>query len=303
MKAHLLLLVFSALSRAVASDSPIIDLVVKPAQVNVGEEVVATVIYRWPAGWTPHGLPDPSGAFQNLFATAFPPVQKTRTGERQQLLYSVSLLAQRSGAWALPRVTWQFTGPNGDETVQGPEVIVQVGTDASPAKLPGPRPLWTKAESVSEQKVARWWPAALLAAGAAVAAVLWFRRASAVPQTTPFQGFLRDSESCLTSGDGKEGGARLSLALRRYCGATWRFDGPGSTTRELSRSLKQHLKPDEHSLVMHIVEELDALRWGPDDLPVSSIQGLLARTKQWVDMTQKRLDEEAAQAEAGKKAS
>lgn len=307
MRAAPALILLVLLRTAAASDTPIIDLIVKPAQLNVGEELTATVIYKWPSNWRPKGQPDPTAAFQSQFVTAFPPAQTTRTGEGEQRLFNVTILAQRSGAWAMPRLSWDFTGPNGSETIQGPEVIVQVGTEQAPAKLPASRPLWSKAETAAADQTSRWWMASSAALIVAVAAVLIFhRRKHFTPPATPIEVFRKETAHCAASGDGKEAGALLSLALRRFCGATWHFDGPGSTTRELSRWLRQQLQADEHHDVMHIVEELDGLRWGADDLPVSAIQGLLERSKKWVDGVHQRLQAEAeklAAEKAGRKAS
>jgi hypothetical protein len=275
-----------------------IDLSASPAAVNVGDPVTITLTYRWPHGWvptTPSHEPDPSAAFAGEFVTSLPPVQRISTGEEERRTFVLTCSALRSGAWALPRPTLAVDGPRGRVEATASAVIVQVGTEAKPAQLPPPRPAWARPRAAGAAATPAWVYGAVAVAIAGLATwLLLLRRRAAPPPPTPREVFARDWQAAADSGDGKEAGARLSLALRRYAGAIYRFDGPGSTTRETAFHLRGRMPEGEQRELVRQLDQLDALRWAADDLEVTAVRPSLDAALAWVEAVQRRLDVEAA---------
>lgn len=293
---------FAATALAAEVDPvPTIEMSATPAETEVGKTVLVTVTYRWPAGWSVEPKPDPAPDFRDAFISAMPLPQDTVTAEGARRVVALTLTATRSGAWALPRPTltaYAPKGPKGPLTITAEPVIVQVGTSAAPAKLPPPIGLRLQAPLVAQ---ARWpW---LVGGGVialsllAVALLIMLRRrhaAASVP-LTPAQAFTRDVDAAQAATDGKDLGAQLSLALRRYCGATWRFDGGGSTVREVAATLgRRQLPDDERRALQRLLERLDELRWSPAELPADQVRPLIADAANAVATVERRLAAEAA---------
>ncbi|HYE06622.1 MAG TPA: DUF4381 family protein [Planctomycetota bacterium] len=300
-----LIVLCAALVAGDAVATPTVTMSAAPAQVDVGREVTVTLSYAWPAGWTVVAEPDPARDFAALFVTSFPPVEKIATGEAEERRWRLTVLAPQSGAWSLPRPTLTVRAPDGAEhRAQAPEVIVAVGTANAPAQLAAARPLWTRPESVigDDHDAWRWIAVAICALLAAAIAAIVLRRRAAESGPTAHARFHAALAGVRSAGDGKEAGARLSLALRAFAGATWRFDGAGSTTRELAQLLKPRAPEGETRTVVRMLEELDGLRWSPDQLPASQVTPLIDEARSWADGVQRRLDEEARAALAEKRA-
>ncbi len=291
----------AALATAAAADAepvPTIEMSATPAETEIGKTVVVTVTYRWPAGWSVEPKPDPAPDFRDAFISAMPLPQDTVTAEGARRVVALTLTATRSGAWALPRPTLTANGPKGPLTITAAPVIVQVGTSAAPAKLPPPIGLRLQAPPVTQ---ARWpW---LVGGGvialSLIAVTLLFilrrRHAAALIPLTPAQAFTRDVDAAQTATDGKDLGAQLSLALRRYCGATWRFDGGGATVREVAATLgRRQLPDDERRALQRLLERLDELRWSPAELPADQVLPLVADAANAVATVERRLAAEAA---------
>lgn len=285
---------------AAAEPDPVaIEMTATPAAVEVGKEVAIAILWRWPKGWTPRAEPDLAALFADELVIAFPPVRATSTGQEERRSVTLTVLARRSGAWVLPRPVFTVAGASGEVGVQAAQVVVQVGASASPAQLPPPRPLWTRAQATAPLH-RRWWPYAIAAVVVGGALALLLRRRHGAPAATPWQVFERDLASVGAAPDGKEAGHRLSLALRRWAGATWRFDGPGATTRELAARLRAVLPADEHQAIVRLLDQLDALRWAADDLPPGSVLPLADDTRRWAAAVETRL-RAAAEAAAARK--
>ncbi len=277
---------------------PTIEMSATPAETEVGKTVLVTVTYRWPAGWSVEPKPDPAPDFRDAFISAMPLPQDTVTAEGARRVVALTLTATRSGAWALPRPTLTANGPHGPLTITAAPVIVQVGTSAAPAKLPPPIGLRLQAPPVAQ---ARWpWLVgggviALSLLAVTLLIVLRRRQATASVLLTPAQAFTRDVDAAQAATDGKDLGAQLSLALRRYCGATWRFDGGGSTVREVAATLgRRQLPDDERRALQRLLERLDELRWSPAELPADQVRPLIADAANAVATVERRLAAEAA---------
>ncbi len=283
-----------------AADAPFVDLSVAPAQIAVGETVVATVTYRWPHGWTVAVEPDPSAAFRSQFVTNAPPPVVTSTGEEERRVFRYTVAAVRSGAWLLPRPALIATGPSGPATATAPEVIVQVGAESAPPHLPAARPLLVRPPVAAATNHRWWWIGGVVALLAAVGLGLWWRLRRAIDSDpTPWEVFSGELDAARAAGDGKDGGARLSLAVRRYAGRVWGFDGPGLTTREMGVALRR-LKPgritDEESReLLRLLGRLDDLRWSADEAPAGAMHDLHTLARTWATGVQGRLDAEAAE--------
>jgi hypothetical protein len=283
-------------SGPVASNPFSVDLTASTNHVNVGESLTVTVTYRWPTGWTvvsPDGEPDPAKDFATAFVTNLPPAQKHRSGQEERRIFTITISATRDGAWALPRPTFTVKTPDGTRSTVAPEVIIQVGAEEKPAELPPPRKAWTRAQGPSSNAIAWWIVAVVGVALAGVIALLLTRRRQQVVMRTPWELFYEDWQAATQAADGKEAGARLSLALRRCLGTVFRFDGPAATTREAALHLRGRLSDDEHRDLVRLLESLDALRWAPEDLPATAVRPLAEQGRAWSGALKRRLDAEA----------
>jgi hypothetical protein len=274
-----------------------VDLSASPAAVAVGDAVTVTLTYRWPHGWTvltPSHEPEPSGAFASEFVTSVPPAQASSTGEEQRRTFTLTLLALHSGTWQLPRPGLDVEGPMGHRHVSANAVIVQVGIEAKPADLPAIRGAWVHPPSTGSGPMA-WWiiPLAIVLLVVALGLAYWWTRRHLVPPPTPLEVFTEECLAAISTSDGKEAGARLSLALRRYVGALYAFDGPGSTTRETATHLRGRLNEDEQHALLRLLGQLDDLRWSAPDLPAPLVRESAQSARTWCDQLQHRLDEAA----------
>jgi hypothetical protein len=273
-----------------------VDLTASTNQLNIGESLIVTVTYRWPTGWavvSPDGEPDPAKDFASAFVTNLPPPQKHRSGQEERRVFTITLSATRDGAWLLPRPTFTVKTPEGTRSVAAPEVVVQVGAEDKPAELPPPRKAWTRAQGPQSNAIAWWIVAVSAIALAGVITLFALRRRQQETTRTPWETFLDDWQAATLAAEGKEAGARLSLALRRCLGTVFRFDGPAATTREAALHLRGRLNDDEHRDLVRLLESLDALRWAPEDLPATAVRTLADQARTWSMGLKRRLDAEA----------
>ncbi len=297
------LIAFAALSAAEpeAAAQPRVELSAAPAQVAVGDPITVTLSWSWPAGMTVVTEPDPAVDFHDCFVTNVPPVQATRTGEGERRSVKLTLIAATSGAWALPRPKLTVAGTGGPVTTQAAAVIVQVGTEAKPPVLPDPVPPRVRPSAAETPSHRAWWigGGAALAVGL-IALVLFLRRravaAVAVPPAERFAAELRRLQAIT---DGKDLGAGLSLALRRYVGEVFRFDGAGATTRELAALLTRVSQPDdERRVLIRLLERLDDVRWAPGELDAATVRPVADEAAAYVAQVERRLAQPAPAAEA-----
>lgn len=274
-----------------------VDVSASANSVNVGGSLTVTVTYRWPAGWAvvaPLGEPDPAKDFAQCFVTNLPPPQKQSSGQEERRVYTLTLSAVRDGVWELPRPTLTVQTPEGSRSTVAAAVLIQVGAEDQPAQLPPPRKAWTRAVSPLDDQRA-WWALAVVAVAlAGLVAMVMLRRRQQKVVRTPWEQFYDDWQSAASAADGKEAGARLSIALRRCLGTVFRFDGPASTTRETAMHLRGQLHDDEHRDLVRLLESLDALRWAADDLPPSAVRPLVELGRGWSTALKHRLAAEEA---------
>ena len=289
---------------AAAADHPTVEVSAAPAQCAVGDAVTVTVTWSWPSSWHAGKEPDPVSDFRDCFVTDAPPIVATRTGESERRSARLTLLAARSGAWALPRPSLTASGPQGAETVQASAVVVQVGTEAAPPKLPAPIALRVRPPLAAVDDHRWWWLGggiALLVVGIALLVVLRHRAVQAAV-ILPAERFQAELRRLAAVADGKELGAGLSLALRRYAGEIYRFDGAGSTTREVASQLARTTHPeDEWRALVRLLERLDDLRWAAGELDAAAVRPVTDDATAWVAQVERRLAELAAQQAAGGK--
>ncbi len=265
--ALLVVLAVVALPGAVAAEGPSVDLSAAPAEVAIGDPVTVTVTYCWPKNWRVEKTPDPGEDFRAAFVTDAPPPQETATAEGQRRVVKLTLAATRSGAWALPRPSLTASGPQGPVTAQAPAVVVQVGTEATPPKLPEALPLRVRPPAEPASSAGWWWLAGASVVVLIAAAILMRRRATAVAALSPAALFAREIEQLSAVRDPRELGAGLSLAVRRYMGAIWSFDALGSTVREIAaRQIGISSSAERFQDLVRVLQQLDDLRWAAGDL-------------------------------------
>ena len=280
---------------------PTVELTAQPAEVAVGDALTVTITYQWPASWTVEPKPDPSAEFRDTFVTAAPPARDTSTAESRRRVVTMTLAATHSGAWALPQPQLTAVGPHGAVTVTASPVIVQVGTSAAPAHLPEPIAIRLQAPATVATAKPWWIVGAVTALVALIIAIFWRRRITATADLTAAELFAEETKRALGVSDGKDLGALLSLALRRYIGVIWKFDGAGSTVREVAATLVRcKVDDDERRALLRLLERLDDLRWSPAELPAEQVRPLLAEASGLVEQIEIRLRAEALAAAAAK---
>jgi hypothetical protein len=299
---------------ATTTDIPNFSVSVSPAKsaVNIGDKIPLTITYQWPANArvvSSDGEPDITKAFSDIFVTDIPLPQKFSSGQEERRVYNLTITAHRSGAWELPRptLTIRLTDKPGDTTSDktrstvAPAVIIQVGTEAAPAQLPGARAAWTRAQAPPAE-TSSWWIVLIIISIVLLGIILFFllRKRAQLIVRTPWDIFSDDWQAATAAADGKEAGARLSFAVRRYVGTLFQFDGPAATSKETIHYTKKHLSDDEHRQCAKLLEQIDALRWSPDDLPPSSVRPLMDSSREWAQALNKRLIAEAEAAKLAK---
>lgn len=288
-------------------DAVSVDLSAAAPATNVGDPVAVTFTYRWPRAWTPvgpgsrAGEPDPGAGLTGQFVTDLPPARRLGSGDEERRVFTITLAALRSGPWEVPvpPFTVRETRADGsvaDHAAAGTPLLLQVGTEAAPPQLPAPRAAWTRPASDAGGRTMLLSAGAVLLVAAALTVALLLRRRALPPAQTPRQRFANDWDAAGAAPDGKEAGARLSLALRRYSGAQFAFDGPGSTTRETAAALRGRIPEAEQRELVRLLDQLDGLRWAAGDLPATAVRPLMEGARAWCDGVQRRLDAEAEEA-------
>jgi len=288
-----LLLTLLCLHYGFALDQPLIEMSAQPSQVAIGEQVTVTMTYRWPSSWHA-GEPNPTEVFAEAFVAESPPPERTRTAEEERRTWKLVLLATRSGPWTLPKPTMHVIGPAGAVDVSAPDVTIQIGAESQPPQPASARPLWTAGSGEVEP---RRWIAVIIAVVIAIAALLgWWvlGRRRIIANESPADRLRRDLKGLQDLHDGKEISARLGLAVRRWCGSTFTYDGPGLTTRETLAKLRELLKDDEYSSVSRLLGDLDNLRWAAGILDAGTVLPLSERVLAWSDAVHQRINIELA---------
>lgn len=283
-----------------AADQPSVTVEANPAQVAVGSPVDITVTYRWPPGWS-GGQPDPTEAFRDCFVVDLPPPEAWTTAEGSGRRWKLRCLSQASGPWDLPRPTFTAQGPEGAVTVTADAVVVSVGTEAAAIDPAPPRPLWLSTDVPADTTA--WWIAAAVSGLVAIAfgALLWWLPRRMIEAAVPPLEILRQAcAEASRSRDGKEAGAKLSLALRTFAGAIGGFDGAGTTSRECLARAQNSLQDGEAVTLGRLLDGLDGLRWSADDLALAAVDPLRQNSLVWAEGVQERLDQEAAAAAEAK---
>ncbi len=284
-----------------------VGIAAAPAEVDVGNAVTVTVTYRWPLGLRPATEPDPGPNFTGCFVTSVAPVERIEGGDEHRRVHKLTVAAMQSGAWALPRPSFSVAATGVKDapaiTAQAPAVIVQVGAKAAAVKLPAARPAWTRPPAPPAVRQRGWWIAAAAVAVLGIGLAIWFALRKRTPPPTPFEIFDRDLAHAETASEGKELGARLSLALRRCAGIVYGFDGVGSTTREAAAWLRSagNVPADEGRSLIRLLERLDEHRWSPGDLPADVVRPVVRESRDWATAVDRRLSAEAAARSGGKR--
>jgi len=297
-----LILLGSATPLAAADAAPAaIEMWATPAQVEVGKPVTISVVYHWARGWSVDHEPDPSQAFADQFVTFISPPKESVAGGTETRAFTLTVLPTASGAWTLPSPRMVVSGPAAQRLEVGPPpVIVTVGRAAADLQAPAPRPLASRPVVAASHPL--WW----LGGGIAIALAVWVavmvlmrRVRDAARLQTAHEALQEGLAQALAQQDGKESAALASLALRRFSGLVWRFDGPGSTARETVAMVRARADTEEFRELARLLDELEALRWAADELNAQRLQPIIAAGRRWGDAVQQRL---VAEAEAARSA-
>ncbi len=274
-----------------------VEMSAAPAELTMGDNVVVTITYRWPRGWRADE-PNPSRDFQGQFVIASPPPRKLAGDGREERSFSLTVCPVSSGAWELPRPAFSAAPEHGvGVRAVANTVIVQVGANKDAPGPPDARPLMKRPPpGMGPARLWAWIAGGCLALAGLLGLVIARRRrlrAAAAPR--PREIFARELSEAARAEDGKEAGARISLALRRYAGSIWNFDGPGSTAREAAaavRALAPATFSEEARELGRLLENLDALRWAADNLVIGALKPLMEASSRWSLAVQNRLDDE-----------
>jgi len=269
-----------------------LNLTTSAAAPAVGDQVTVTVSWAWPTGWSVRE-PDVMADFAGEFVVEVPPAIRRTSGGLEYREQRLVLLARRSGAVNLPRPVLTATGPGGAVAVQAPAVLLTVGTGSATAALPAARPLVT---GLSERAPLSpwWWLLALLLVPVGV--VLWrlTHRRLQGPPPSPAEIAARELMAAARLTEGKALAGAAGLALRRFAGAVWGFDGPGMTAREAIAMVRGKAQVDEAAAYARMLEVIDGTRWAPDDMALAPLTAVVDEAKTWVERVTARLAAEAA---------
>lgn len=283
---------------------PACSLTVTPGQWTVGDVVTAQVTYRWPLDRQLAAPADPAPDLQGVPVERVEQLSDHRVGGERIVTWELRLVVPQSGSWALPRPALRLRG---SEMLAGgiaelvelraPEVILQIGQGAEEPALEPPAGLWSRPtiDLPPESRSWRWWLAGGLVLVLALTAVLFLRTRKKAPPPPPAEVFARELAAARACGEGRQAGALLSLALRRYCGNQQGFDGPGATADEVLVRLHGALPTEATLSLRRILRELESLRWSPAALPPEALQPRLAAAEEWVRGEEERRAQAAAE--------
>lgn len=269
------------------ADTPLVaELTASPVAPVLGDEVTLVLTYRWPRDFTLVDAPDPVALFPDAAMTGLSPEADLRDGDQIVRRWRFALLAERSGPWALPQpVLVAHDAAGTRHRVVARAVVLDVDATTAEPDLAAASPLLRRSDLPSEAAdsgAALAITVAALVVTAMAAGAWWWRRREIV-QAPPEEVFQRDLVGLGAVADGKQGGALLSAALRRYCGRVFAFDGLGSTTREVDRVLRSALTADGARACTRLLERLDQLRWAPGGLAPSALKPLVDGARDWVE--------------------
>lgn len=271
--------------------------------LEVGDVAKLRIVYRWPANTAVIRAPDPAGDLHGLLVEELIRVDQGRVGDDQREVWRAQLVVPVSGTWSLPRPWFSIRGPDGPERIVAEERLLPIGIGEEEPALEPARPLWQRAEAgIDADRWSAWQIGALvggIAGGlAALAWVLWRRRGK-MELETPLETFERElgraRQAALGSDEGKQAGALLSLALRRYAGRLYDFDGPGATVEEALAHLRQALPTQLAQGLRSLLRQLDDLRWQANELSAVAVVPFIDQAQQWVAQVEAH---RAAEAEA-----
>ncbi len=272
--------------------APAITLTTSAAAPAVGDKVTVTVAWSWPSGWSVRE-PEVMADFASEFVVEVPPVIRRTSGGMEHREQRLVLLARRSGAVHLPRPVLTATGPGGAVAVQAPAVLLTVGAGSATAALPAARPLVT-GQSERMPRSPWWWLLTLVVIPAGL--LLWrlTHRRLQGPPPTPAEIAARELIAAARLTDGKAMAGAAGLALRRFAGAVWGFDGPGATAREAITRVRGKAQVDEAAAFGRMLEVIDGTRWAPDDMALAPLTAVLDEARTWIERVSARLAAEAA---------
>jgi hypothetical protein len=147
---------------------------------------------------------------------------------------------------------------------QRPAVIIQVGTEAKPADLPAARAPWVHPPSPPGGAMA-WWLSPWLSS---CSPWRWDWPTGGASSPRPAPDTLRGLHrriclAAISTSDGKEAGARLSLALRRYVGSALCLRWSGIDDARDRHLPARPPDDDEQHALLRLLGQLDDLRWSP----------------------------------------
>ena len=281
-----LCLLFMIFLSAHAADKPLhIDMYADREQAEIGDEIVITVTYSWPSTYQVTPEPNPADVFnqEDLFIVNAPPVERLSTGGREQRRWTLHVLAQFSGAWAIPRPGFQASDPDDRiVTASAPEVILQIGSSDNPPRLAEPSLAWTYADSKDAGVHSNtWWYVLVLLLIITVIAVFLYRKKPIEEIIDPYERFNQELKQAQQQQNYKDAAALLSKAIRSYCSQIWVFDGLGATNKEIRYHLQRHLKADDLRKVCGILDSIEDIRWAPDHENAQVIQRCLVDAHSW----------------------
>lgn len=273
----------------------------RSTDLAVGDELELRLTYRWPADWPVLVEADPARDFAELRLTAVEQRDARRFADRQESIWQVAVLVERSGAWELPTPRLVLQGPDGPVRASCEPLLLQVGLPDGEPPLEEARGLWTRPPIDLEQPLSPWWylgGAAVLLAGLVVGWWYWRRPPAATAvaaETVARQALARARQA----GDGKQAAGIISLALRRYCGVAWAFDGVGATAAETISHITGRATDTERQDLRKLFHDLDGLRWAPGELTAATVGPYVDQALGWLERVAERLRQEAEAEAAG----
>ena len=165
--------------------------------------------------------------------------------------------------------------------------------------LPEPRPLYRPPRTLLEKI-----PVILIIAVAGLVVViggvfffLWRRphQQSAIPASDQF---LLDLQIARTAETSQDSGLAIGVALRRYCGSVWGFDGVGATAKEMRQAIPTEIPSAQKNQLFEILDRIDGLCWRGGSPDPEHVDPLIAQATDWVRAEEQRRTELAMQAAA-----
>lgn len=257
-----------------------------PAQASTseGDPLEITIEAWWPQDWQVADAADPLLAFGEVYVRQWEEYPAWRDGDSYRQRWTLSIQAEDSGPWPLPRVSMYWYDAAGAlQQRRSDPVVVMVDVPGVDADIGSGMGLWRPSVPASGW----WWggsAAALL--GLLVLLGWWWMRRRRRP-LTPRQRLQQALQAIAVEEQASHAMGLLAQALRAFASEHWGLPLRGASVSEVGQMLDQHPQSALREL-SQILADIDRDRWTPEGTSRQRVLAMHGRSQQWLEQLQQQ---------------